>query len=67
MHLHGLTADATVARENQLTAFPRIAGRLVRAIANVSEFWVLSAATMMFLAGASAVALRAFGAITAFY
>ena len=61
----GLAADATAA--------PRIAALfpwrrlLLRAAAATSEFWLLCAMTTMFLAGASAIALRAIAAITAFH
>jgi hypothetical protein len=60
-------------KDIQSTAFPGIAGRLslrrgvLRAVGRASEFRVLCALTMMFLAAASAVSLRAIGAITAFY
>jgi hypothetical protein len=74
MNPRSLTEDASVAcKDFQLTAFPRIAGRrplrnrFLPVNASAAEFWVVCAVTMMFLAAASAVSLRAIGAITAFH
>jgi hypothetical protein len=68
------TTGPTAARtKTQLAAFPRIAAlfrwrRLhLRAAAATSQFWVLCAIMTLFLTGASAIALRAIGAITAFH
>jgi hypothetical protein len=70
----GLTADSTAPRTKiRQSAFRRIAALfpwrrlLLRAAAATSEFWLLCAMTTLFLAGASAIALRAIAAITAFH